>query len=163
MGLPEHLECLFLGEAALAGKVDRLDGSFTIRPRFRVLLGLLAYRSYRLILSPDPIDWMPSIPGDHAKSPRRGRGRRGRSGHRSCSSPAASPIHGSAPGYVSARSSTMPMFPSQRAEHPDYEWGIEGAQLVELPDGRVLLNATCFLPEGRRGNRLACSSPSPMM
>lgn len=38
-------------------------------------------------------------------------------------------------------------------EHPDYEWGIEGAQLVELPDGRVLLNATCFLPEGERGNR----------
>ncbi|WP_027062608.1 hypothetical protein [Mesorhizobium loti] len=38
-------------------------------------------------------------------------------------------------------------------EHPDYEWGIEGAQLVELPDGRVLLNATCFLPEGARGNR----------
>ncbi|MBZ9929912.1 hypothetical protein LB570_07355, partial [Mesorhizobium sp. BR1-1-5] len=27
------------------------------------------------------------------------------------------------------------------------------AQLVELPDGRVLLNATCFLPNGLRGNR----------
>jgi hypothetical protein len=38
-------------------------------------------------------------------------------------------------------------------EHPDYEWGIEGAQLVALPDGRVLLNATCFLPEGARGSR----------
>lgn len=38
-------------------------------------------------------------------------------------------------------------------EHPDYEWGIEGAQLVELPDGRVLLNATCFLPDGPRGTR----------
>lgn len=38
-------------------------------------------------------------------------------------------------------------------EHPDYEWGIEGAQLVALPDKRVLLNATCFLPEGTRGNR----------
>lgn len=38
-------------------------------------------------------------------------------------------------------------------EHPDYEWGIEGAQLVELPDGRILLNATCFLPEGLRGSR----------
>ncbi len=38
-------------------------------------------------------------------------------------------------------------------EHPDYEWGIEGAQLVELPDGRVLLNATCFLPDGPRGSR----------
>jgi hypothetical protein len=38
-------------------------------------------------------------------------------------------------------------------EHPDYEWGIEGAQLVELPDGRVLLNATCFLPIGPRGSR----------
>jgi predicted GH43/DUF377 family glycosyl hydrolase len=40
-----------------------------------------------------------------------------------------------------------------RRDHPDYEWGIEGAQLVELPDGRVLLNATCFLPSGARGNR----------
>jgi hypothetical protein len=38
-------------------------------------------------------------------------------------------------------------------EHPDYEWGIEGGQLVELPDGRVLLNATCFLPDGPRGTR----------
>ncbi|MBA3446678.1 MAG: hypothetical protein H0T56_03545 [Pseudaminobacter sp.] len=37
--------------------------------------------------------------------------------------------------------------------HPDYEWGIEGAQLVEMPDGRVLLNATCFLPSGARGSR----------
>lgn len=37
--------------------------------------------------------------------------------------------------------------------HPDYEWGIEGPQLVELPDGRVLLNATCFLPQGARGSR----------
>jgi hypothetical protein len=35
----------------------------------------------------------------------------------------------------------------------DYEWGIEGPQLVELPDGRVMLNATCFLPEGPRGTR----------
>ena len=38
-------------------------------------------------------------------------------------------------------------------EQLDYEWGIEGAQLVELPSGRVLLNATCFLPEGPRGSR----------
>jgi hypothetical protein len=38
-------------------------------------------------------------------------------------------------------------------DHADYEWGIEGAQLVELPGGRVLLNATCFLPEGARGSR----------
>ena len=38
-------------------------------------------------------------------------------------------------------------------QHEDYEWGIEGAQLVELPDGRILLNATCFLPEGPRGSR----------
>jgi hypothetical protein len=36
---------------------------------------------------------------------------------------------------------------------PDYEWGIEGAQLVELPDGSVLLNATSFLPEGMPGSR----------
>lgn len=38
-------------------------------------------------------------------------------------------------------------------EQADYEWGIEGAQLVELPDGRILLNATCFLPAGARGSR----------
>lgn len=38
-------------------------------------------------------------------------------------------------------------------DHHDYEWGIEGPQLVELPDGRVMLNATCFLPEGARGCR----------
>ncbi|WP_375449890.1 hypothetical protein [uncultured Devosia sp.] len=38
-------------------------------------------------------------------------------------------------------------------DDPDYEWGIEGAQLVELPDGRVLMNATCFLPTGKRGTR----------
>jgi hypothetical protein len=37
--------------------------------------------------------------------------------------------------------------------HSDYEWGIEGPQLVELPDGRVMLNATCFLPDGPRGTR----------
>jgi hypothetical protein len=37
--------------------------------------------------------------------------------------------------------------------HPDYEWGIEGPQLVELADGRVMLNATCFLPSGPRGTR----------
>ena len=40
-----------------------------------------------------------------------------------------------------------------RRDDPDYEWGIEGAQLVELPTGKILLNATCFLPSRRRGNR----------
>lgn len=38
-------------------------------------------------------------------------------------------------------------------EHPDYEWGIEGPELQELPDGKILLNATCFIEEGRRGTR----------
>lgn len=38
-------------------------------------------------------------------------------------------------------------------EHPDYEWGIEGPQVLELPSGHVLLNATCFIEEGRRGTR----------
>jgi hypothetical protein len=38
-------------------------------------------------------------------------------------------------------------------EQADYEWGIEGPQLVELADGRVMLNATCFLPSGARGSR----------
>lgn len=40
-----------------------------------------------------------------------------------------------------------------RREHPDYEWGIEGPQIVELPSGKILLNATCFIEEGRRGTR----------
>jgi hypothetical protein len=40
-----------------------------------------------------------------------------------------------------------------RLGHPDYEWGIEGPQLLELPGGRILLNATCFLEEGARGSR----------
>jgi hypothetical protein len=40
-----------------------------------------------------------------------------------------------------------------KRDDPDYEWGIEGAQLVELPNGRILLNATCFLPSGPRGSR----------
>jgi hypothetical protein len=37
--------------------------------------------------------------------------------------------------------------------HPDYEWGLEGPQVIELPDGRVLLLAVCFRPGFRRGNR----------
>ncbi len=37
--------------------------------------------------------------------------------------------------------------------HPDYEWGVEGPQLIGLPDGSVLLNATCFLDNGERGTR----------
>ncbi len=36
---------------------------------------------------------------------------------------------------------------------PFYEWGLEGPQLVELPNGKVLLNAVCFLPNLERGNR----------
>lgn len=36
---------------------------------------------------------------------------------------------------------------------PGYEWGLEGPQLVELPSGRILLNAVCFLPDGPRGRR----------
>jgi hypothetical protein len=35
----------------------------------------------------------------------------------------------------------------------DYEWGLEGSQLIGLPSGNILLNAVCFLPEGRRGER----------
>ena len=34
-----------------------------------------------------------------------------------------------------------------------YEWGLEAAQLVELPDGRVLLNGVCFLPGQEPGTR----------
>jgi hypothetical protein len=41
---------------------------------------------------------------------------------------------------------------NQRGQE-DYEWGLEGSQLVQLPNGKVLLNAVCFLPEGSRGTR----------
>lgn len=34
-----------------------------------------------------------------------------------------------------------------------YEWGIEGPQLIYLPNGKYLLNATCFLAEGAFGTR----------
>lgn len=34
-----------------------------------------------------------------------------------------------------------------------YEWGLEAGQLLELPDGRVLLNAVCFLPGQPEGAR----------
>jgi hypothetical protein len=40
-----------------------------------------------------------------------------------------------------------------RREHPDYEWGIEGPQVIALPNGKFLLNASCFIEEGRRGTR----------
>jgi len=35
----------------------------------------------------------------------------------------------------------------------DYEWGLEGSQIIPLPSGNILLNAVCFLPQGRRGER----------
>jgi hypothetical protein len=35
----------------------------------------------------------------------------------------------------------------------DYEWGLEGPQLTQLPDGRVLLTAVCFLAGRPRGTR----------
>ncbi|HWG99926.1 MAG TPA: hypothetical protein VNV66_11510 [Pilimelia sp.] len=38
-------------------------------------------------------------------------------------------------------------------DDPAYEWGLEGAQLVELPDGRVLLNAVCFRAGAAPGDR----------
>ncbi len=37
--------------------------------------------------------------------------------------------------------------------HAEYEWGIEGPQLIDLENGLVLLNATCFLSHGRFGTR----------
>jgi hypothetical protein len=36
---------------------------------------------------------------------------------------------------------------------PGYEWGLEGGQLLELPDGRLLVNAVCFLPGAAPGTR----------
>ncbi len=45
------------------------------------------------------------------------------------------------------------LFHHNQHTHEDYEWGLEGAQLVELPSGNILLVAVCFLPQGRRGER----------
>ena len=35
----------------------------------------------------------------------------------------------------------------------DYEWGLEGPQLLELPGCGVLLTAVCFLPDRPPGHR----------
>jgi hypothetical protein len=35
----------------------------------------------------------------------------------------------------------------------DYEWGLEGPHLLELPDGRCLLTAVCFLSSRPPGDR----------
>ena len=40
-----------------------------------------------------------------------------------------------------------------KRDHPDYEWGIEGPQIIELPSGQILLIATCFLEGYPRGSR----------
>lgn len=37
--------------------------------------------------------------------------------------------------------------------HEDYEWGLEGAQLVALPNGLILMNSVCFLPDAPKGQR----------
>jgi hypothetical protein len=34
-----------------------------------------------------------------------------------------------------------------------YEWGLEAAQVMQLPDGRCLMNAVCFLPGQAAGTR----------
>ncbi len=48
-------------------------------------------------------------------------------------------------------------------DDPAYEWGLEGGQVIELPDGRVLLNAVCFLagaPAGDRQRVFFATAPS---
>lgn len=48
-------------------------------------------------------------------------------------------------------------------DHADYEWGLEGPQLVEL-DGGILLIAVCFLPGASSGTRqrvFFAEAPSP--
>jgi hypothetical protein len=38
-------------------------------------------------------------------------------------------------------------------DDPMYEWGLEGPQLLELPNGKILLQAVCFLPKEDWGKR----------
>jgi hypothetical protein len=45
----------------------------------------------------------------------------------------------------------VPFHNRRGCEH--YEWGLEGGQLVALPDGRTLLLGVCFLPTGATGAR----------
>jgi len=45
----------------------------------------------------------------------------------------------------------VPCHNMRGCEH--YEWGLEGGQVAELPDGRVLLLGVCFLPTGAHGAR----------
>ena len=40
-----------------------------------------------------------------------------------------------------------------QVDDDDYEWGLEGPQLTELPDGTVLLTAACFLRGAPLGHR----------
>jgi len=35
----------------------------------------------------------------------------------------------------------------------NYEWGLEGSQLIQLPDNRIVLIGVCFLPSGEFGTR----------
>lgn len=41
---------------------------------------------------------------------------------------------------------------NQKSEE-NYEWGLEGAQIIQLPNKLILLTAVCFLPEGKPGTR----------
>ncbi len=38
-------------------------------------------------------------------------------------------------------------------DHVSYEWGLEGSQLIQLPNGIIVMNAVCFLPHGEYGTR----------
>jgi hypothetical protein len=40
-----------------------------------------------------------------------------------------------------------------RIDDDDYEWGLEGPHLLQLPSGAILLTAVCFLRGYPRGNR----------
>jgi hypothetical protein len=40
-----------------------------------------------------------------------------------------------------------------RLSDEDYEWGLEGPQLLELPNGQVLLIAVCYLADKPRGDK----------
>lgn len=46
----------------------------------------------------------------------------------------------------------VPEYHNQHSQ-PDYEWGLEGAQLTQLPSGVIVLTAVCFLPKGAKGSR----------
>jgi hypothetical protein len=38
-------------------------------------------------------------------------------------------------------------------DYPEHEWGLEGGQIVQLPNGKIVLNVVCFLTDEQPGRK----------